>query len=259
MKKHILAALMFTTALPFASMAQTTAPDPNAAGATSTEQTQPMTGETNAGAAAGQTSADPFVTVPTTGAWRVSDLQGKPVYGADGQSIGDINDVLMSKDGSVNAVIIGVGGFLGIGEKDVAVNVNSLQLGPGATEAEAAAASKTQADANAAANTAANTNADGTTTDGTAPTPSDMSASSTTTTTTTTNGDQVTTGTTTDGDANNAAGRPADAPMEANAVQIGDDALPNRIILNVTREQLEAAPEFEGVGEDAANANQTNQ
>lgn len=253
MKKHIFAAFLLTTALPFTAIAQTAAPDPNAAGASSTEQVQPMTGQNDA-SAAGQTSTGPFVTVPTTGAWRVSDLQGKPVYGADGQSIGDINDVLMSKDGSVNAVIIGVGGFLGIGEKDVAINMNALQLGPGATEAEAQAASKTQADANAAANNAAATG-DAAATGGAAPSPSDMSASSNTNA-----NDQVTTGTTTNGDATNAAGRPADEPMEANAVQIGDDALPNRIIVNVTRQQLEDAPEFKGVGEDAANnGDQTNQ
>ena len=73
---------------------------------------------------------DTFVTVPETGAWRVSDLQGKAVYGSDGESIGEINDILVSVDGSVNAVI-GVGGFLGIGEKDFAVDLAAHKLGPG--------------------------------------------------------------------------------------------------------------------------------
>jgi sporulation protein YlmC with PRC-barrel domain len=248
MKRQILAALLLTTALPLSTMAQTTTPDPNAAG-----QTQPMAGQNDA-AATNPVSEGPFVTVPSTGAWRVGDLQGKPVYGADGQSIGDISDVLISKDGSMNAVIIGVGGFLGIGEKNVAVDTSALQLGPGATPAEAEAASKAQADAAAASGNAAAT-ADGTATGGMAPSPSDMAA------TPNADGDQVTTGsTTTEGDATNAAGRPAEEPQEANAVQIGDDALPNRIILNVTRQQLEQAPEFKGVGEEAQNTDQqTNQ
>ncbi len=41
--------------------------------------------------------------------------------------IGDINDLVLAKDGSVDAVIIGVGGFLGMGEKSVAVPYQSLQ------------------------------------------------------------------------------------------------------------------------------------
>jgi hypothetical protein len=39
-----------------------------------------------------------------------------------------VKDVLLSKDGNVAAVIVGVGGFLGVGEKDVAVPFNTLAL-----------------------------------------------------------------------------------------------------------------------------------
>ena len=40
---------------------------------------------------------------------------------ANAQSIGDINDLVVAEDGSIEAVVIGVGGFLGMGEKSVAV------------------------------------------------------------------------------------------------------------------------------------------
>ena len=42
--------------------------------------------------------------------------------------IGEINDVILSRDGQVKAVIIGVGGFIGIGEKDVAVEMSSIKM-----------------------------------------------------------------------------------------------------------------------------------
>lgn len=60
-----------------------------------------------------------------------SNLMGKYVYAStaeDAETVGDINDVVITEDGSVGAVIIGVGGFLGIGEKDVAVGMDNLTM-----------------------------------------------------------------------------------------------------------------------------------
>jgi sporulation protein YlmC with PRC-barrel domain len=58
-----------------------------------------------------------------------SKLLGFPVYNSaanDAERIGEINDLVIGEDGGVSAVIIGVGGFLGIGEKNVAVNYEDL-------------------------------------------------------------------------------------------------------------------------------------
>lgn len=74
-------------------------------------------------------SGGTFAMAPDAGALHVSELQGKTVYGSDGAKIGKIDDVLISRNGGINAVVIGVGGFLGMGEKDVAVNMSALQLG----------------------------------------------------------------------------------------------------------------------------------
>ena len=60
--------------------------------------------------------------------WRGSKLIGATVYGPDDKSIGDINDVLIANDGRINAVVIGVGGFLGVGEKNVAVPFDKLSM-----------------------------------------------------------------------------------------------------------------------------------
>jgi hypothetical protein len=56
-----------------------------------------------------------------------SNWIGKSLYNAGDENLGDINDILLDKNGSVRAVIVGVGGFLGIGEKDVAVNFASIE------------------------------------------------------------------------------------------------------------------------------------
>lgn len=53
---------------------------------------------------------------------------GKNVYGADGERIGDVNDLLVDlQPGGVPVIVIGVGGFLGIGEKDVAVPLGAVR------------------------------------------------------------------------------------------------------------------------------------
>jgi len=58
-----------------------------------------------------------------------SNLVGETVYngtGDDAQNVGEVNDLVLSKDGMVEAIVIGVGGFLGIGEKDVAIDFKSI-------------------------------------------------------------------------------------------------------------------------------------
>ena len=57
-----------------------------------------------------------------------SDFTGKRVYSKAGDDIGEVNDVLLSQDGKISAVILGVGGFLGIGEKDVLVSMRSIDM-----------------------------------------------------------------------------------------------------------------------------------
>jgi sporulation protein YlmC with PRC-barrel domain len=58
----------------------------------------------------------------------VSKYYKEDVYDARDSKIGDIKDVLLDKSGQVAAVIVGVGGFLGMGEKDVAVPFNAIRI-----------------------------------------------------------------------------------------------------------------------------------
>jgi sporulation protein YlmC with PRC-barrel domain len=62
----------------------------------------------------------------------VANYYKQNVYDPSDMKIGEISDVLLNKEGKVNAFMIGVGGFLGVGEKDVAVPFDAIH----ATEKE---------------------------------------------------------------------------------------------------------------------------
>ncbi|WP_341211218.1 PRC-barrel domain-containing protein [uncultured Limimaricola sp.] len=56
------------------------------------------------------------------------EITGATVYGANDENIGEIEDLVASDSGEITQAVIGVGGFLGIGEKKVAVNFEDLQI-----------------------------------------------------------------------------------------------------------------------------------
>jgi sporulation protein YlmC with PRC-barrel domain len=60
---------------------------------------------------------------------RASKIIGRNVYGPDDKSIGDIDDLVLGIDGAVRLAVISVGGFLGLGSKQVAVPWTEVKLG----------------------------------------------------------------------------------------------------------------------------------
>lgn len=62
------------------------------------------------------------------GTWRTSKLVGLSVYNDSNQSLGSINDLLTDKSGDIKAVVIGVGGFLGVGEHLVAIPYEKVKF-----------------------------------------------------------------------------------------------------------------------------------
>lgn len=62
------------------------------------------------------------------GDWRASKVVGLSVYNDSNESVGSINDLLMDKDGAIKVVVIGVGGFLGVGEHLVAVPLDKVKF-----------------------------------------------------------------------------------------------------------------------------------
>jgi sporulation protein YlmC with PRC-barrel domain len=57
----------------------------------------------------------------------VTDWYKQNVYDPQQQKIGEIEDLLVNQSGQVEAAMVGVGGFLGAGEKDVAVSFNAIK------------------------------------------------------------------------------------------------------------------------------------
>lgn len=71
---------------------------------------------------------DTFLTEQSATQISANDFIGASVYTGQDESIGDINDLILEQDGRVVAAIIGVGGFLGIGEKDVALPMSKITV-----------------------------------------------------------------------------------------------------------------------------------
>ena len=69
-----------------------------------------------------------FLTQEGPEMWSASKLRGVAVFGPGAKKVGTISEVLMDHGGTATAVVIGVGGFLGIGEKDVAMPFDQVHF-----------------------------------------------------------------------------------------------------------------------------------
>ena len=69
-----------------------------------------------------------FIARQEAGQWLGENLEDKEVFTPDGKGIGEIDDLLIDQSGRVVAVIIEVGGFLGIREKRIAVPMSALDF-----------------------------------------------------------------------------------------------------------------------------------
>ena len=76
-------------------------------------------------------SAANTITAQKPDEWLATKLRGTSVLGSDGVKIGSVDDILLDRSGSIKALVIGVGGFLGIGAKDVAIPFKQFQVVPG--------------------------------------------------------------------------------------------------------------------------------
>src|SRR3954449_10877650 len=106
--KHLTAGLAGAALLATAAFAQNPAPSSDRA---------------NMAPAAASTSSSSF-----QGNWRASKVVGLSVYNDNNESLGSINDLLTDKSGNIKAVVIGVGGFLGVGEHLVAVPWDKIKF-----------------------------------------------------------------------------------------------------------------------------------
>jgi sporulation protein YlmC with PRC-barrel domain len=110
LKTMTLVSVLLLAASPLALAQTTTTPPPQTPPAATTPSGQPMWYSHQ---------ADQM---------RASKLIGTKVVNTANETIGDVNEIVLGKDGTVAAVIIGVGGFLGVGESEVGVNFKSFRM-----------------------------------------------------------------------------------------------------------------------------------
>lgn len=125
----VTAALMGTTAFAPLAIAQgTTQPAP----ANPSAQTEPATPMAPAAPvtndSAATTTGGAYLTEQGETQVSANDYIGKAVYTAADESIGNVTNLIMEEDGGLVAAVIGVGGFLGIGAKDVAVPMDKVTM-----------------------------------------------------------------------------------------------------------------------------------
>jgi sporulation protein YlmC with PRC-barrel domain len=149
MTKTSAAALFLSTALMSgAVVAQTnTTPAPSTS--------SPATNATAGSGAAATAGSTQFLTQQDQGQYRASKFVGLAIYGQDNQRIGDVNEILIDGSGNAKAVVLGVGGFLGIGEKNVAVPFSAVEW---ANERPANTASASGGNAGAGSSASGGTN-----------------------------------------------------------------------------------------------------
>ncbi len=73
----------------------------------------------------------PFVTEQPATEWLAHVFIGADVQNASAETVGDVRDLIFDRTGRISTVVIGVGGFLGVGEKHVAVPFNALTYSVG--------------------------------------------------------------------------------------------------------------------------------
>lgn len=111
-RKSLTAAVLGLSLAALPAMAQNTTTPPKA----------------NSAATASKPAEPPHETASSKSLWQASKIEGLDVYNEQNEKIGSIKELLMNKQGQIDMVAIGVGGFLGMGEHDVAVKFSDLKF-----------------------------------------------------------------------------------------------------------------------------------
>ncbi|MBX3522757.1 MAG: PRC-barrel domain-containing protein [Xanthobacteraceae bacterium] len=91
-------------------------------------KTMPQTQSQTPPATPSSPSTSASATQQAPNQWRGSQLIGLDVYNSANENIGDINDVILGKDGKIELIVVGVGGWLGMGEHDVALRWDQVSF-----------------------------------------------------------------------------------------------------------------------------------
>ncbi|MGE0259350.1 MAG: PRC-barrel domain-containing protein [Alphaproteobacteria bacterium] len=173
------------------------------------------------------------------GQWRASKLDGLDVYNPNNEKIGDVSELIVDRAGKIEAVVIGVGGFLGMGEHQVAVPFDKVQWVDQPVEHRVSSTDRTTT-TGSGTSTATSPAPAGTTTNPSATT-------HTTTTTDANSGEKVTT-TTTERPAGMAQApattdRTVTVNRDRTAAADNREYRPDHAVVAMTKDQLKALPE----------------
>ncbi|TAD87215.1 MAG: PRC-barrel domain containing protein [Alphaproteobacteria bacterium] len=130
-KNQILLAGVLAAAIAVPAMAQTPqpAPAPAPSGLTLSPAVTPTPTQSTVMPIATPIAVSMFYnTRPTSKAWNSSEVLNTSVHNRNKEKIGTVEQILVDDDGRAVALVLNVGGFLGMGEHQVAVSMTSLQL-----------------------------------------------------------------------------------------------------------------------------------
>ncbi len=123
-KRHVALTAIGGVMLAAAAVAQTSSPSNQPP---SPQPTAPSTRAPAAPAPAAEAAKAPENNLAGQGKWRASKLMGVDIYGPDNKKVGDVTEVVFDKNGKIDLVTVGVGGFLGLGSKEVAIPFDQVQ------------------------------------------------------------------------------------------------------------------------------------
>ncbi|WP_114947081.1 PRC-barrel domain-containing protein [Microvirga calopogonii] len=127
--KPLTLALLGTILISAAALSQTNQPAGSTTAPPARSMPAPSAGDPSFGAKE-PARMDPgnWMTQEQPGQWRASKLDGLNVYNQNNEKIGDISELIVDSSGTIQAVVVGVGGFLGLGERDVAIPFDQIKF-----------------------------------------------------------------------------------------------------------------------------------
>jgi sporulation protein YlmC with PRC-barrel domain len=143
MRKELLGALSALALMTGAAVAQTDTPK--------TMTTTPNAPAAESGGMMNNQGMDPKMQESSTGATVTSasaeGMMGKDVYGSDGSELGEVDDVIIDpQSGQAKQLVISSGGFLGIGEKKIAIDMQNAKMITEGNDTRLTVQNMTQAD-----------------------------------------------------------------------------------------------------------------
>ncbi|WP_262269490.1 PRC-barrel domain-containing protein [Microvirga yunnanensis] len=144
--KPLALALLGTILISASALSQTNQPAGSTTAPPTSSTPAPSAGDPGFGAnEPARMNTGNWMTQEQPGQWRASKLEGLDIYNQNNEKIGDVSELLLDSSGKVQAVVVGVGGFLGIGERDVAIPFDQIRF---VNEPRAVATTATATDPN---------------------------------------------------------------------------------------------------------------